>query len=330
MKSKINNQSGFSLVQLLIAIIIVSIGLAAAAKLATMQFQKDREERIDQSFEEINDLLLSYYTGVDADGNKNKRLPCPARRNLAIDDPNFGTENCSAATIVNHQTLTHPDTGFPLRVMIGALPARILSMPIENAYDVFDGQILYAVSEEMTSPTNFGRNDLASIQRQDVSGAVLGQPLPFLVISAGETGYGTYNKNGTLIENCPTTGNEKENCNNDAIFIDTEIAEGEANPNNFFDDRLGFDGTFFSRVAQTILINAQCPSGQFLSGLNAGQPECGKPSGGECENADKNGSTCNNPVSGCVNCSDKGDKCVGSLICGVCSNARCIAGGGSR
>lgn len=288
MAIKANKQSGFSLIQLSIAIIIASIGLVAAAKLATLQFQQNREERIDQSFEDINDLLLAYYIGVDKDGNDNERLPCPAKRDLAIDHPDFGREDCGSVAISAHPTLAHPDTGAPLRVMIGALPTRALSMATEDAFDVFGGQLLYAVSEEMTSPTNFGRNDLAVIQRRNTDNKILGQNLPFLVVSAGETGRGTYNKAGTLIKSCPANGDERENCDNNAIFLDADIAEANINSAAFYDDRIGYDGKFLAKVARFQVPDFNCPTGEVVTGFLNGSPICNEDaqgSGGSLEGA---------------------------------------------
>lgn len=317
---KSNRQSGFSLIQLSIVIVIASIGLAAAAKLATVQFQQDREERLDQSFEDINDLLLAYYIGVDKDGNDNERLPCPARRDLEISHPNFGAEACGSVTITAHSTLTHPDTGMPLRVMIGALPTRELSMATEDAFDVFGGQLLYAVSEEMTSNTSFGRNDVAAIQRRNTYNKILGQNLPFIVISAGETGRGTYNKAGTLIAACPASGNERENCDNNAVFLDFDIAESTTNADNFFDDRIGYDGRFLGEIARFQVPDFNCPMGEVITGFLNGTPICNEDAIGEatpnnCPNpGGKNGQGCG--------------QCGGSrIICGICSgpgNDSCV------
>lgn len=319
MKHKSNAQSGFSLIQLSIVIVIASIGLAAAAKLATVQFQQDREERLNESFEDINDLLLAYYTGVDENGDRNERLPCPARRDLAIDHPAFGREDCGAFT-PTESDIDHPDDpGRKLRVMIGALPVKELSISTENAFDVFGGQLLYAVSEEMTSPTNFGRNDVAAIKREDSDGVTLGQPLPFLVVSAGDTGIGTYNKGGTLIATCPATGSERENCDGDFTFLDADISESE-DTNTFFDDRIGFDGTFLADIARFQVPDFTCPDGEFVRGFLDGSPICNEDIQG---NGSQEGALCLNGISG------NGDQCFGTIRNGKCRGS-CSGAGASR
>lgn len=338
---KPNTQSGFSLIQLSIVIIIASIGLAAAAKLATVQFQQDREERLNKSFEDINDLLLGHYTGFETQYDLNgkaeqiqkKRLPCPARRNLAFDHPDFGKEACNNnVTIIESDVIDPTNSSRKLRVMIGALPVKELTLSTEDAFDVFGGQLIYAVSENMTDASNFGRSDMAVIQRRDIDGVSLGLNLPFIVVSAGETGRGTYNKAGALIAPCPTSGNDSENCdNNDIVFLDADIAESETNANNFFDDRIGYDGKFIARASQAVILNFTCPTNEFLSGFNGGQPQCGEAasSGGECSDAEKNGTACYGGVRISCGC-DKGGRCEGVWLCGICQDIRCIEGGGSR
>ena len=270
-----NTESGFSLIQLMIVIIIVSIGLVAAARLAQVKFQEDREIELSDSFENINELLLAYYTGVDETNAPIKRLPCPARRDLAINDPNFGAEDCAAAQIVS-SNVPHPDTaGTNLRVMIGALPVRELSIATEDGFDVFGGQLLYAVSENLTSDTNFLRHDMSAVQRLNDNGTLVGLPLPFIVISMGDTGRGTYNTGGALLEACPdeAVSREGENCDGDAVFLDAFITEKDGDV-NFYDDRVSFDGTFFAKAGNTLLVNLECPANEFLTGVVNGEAQC--------------------------------------------------------
>ena len=275
MKFTKNTESGFSLIQLMIVIIIVSIGLVAAARLAQVKFQEDREIEISDSFKNINDLLLAYYTGVDETGTPIKRLPCPARRNLAIGDLNFGTENCTAVQIVSGN-VPHPDAaGTNLRVMIGALPVKELSIATEDAFDVFGGQYLYAVSENLTNDSNFLRHDMSAVQRLNDNGTLVGLPLPFIVVSMGDTGRGAYGTNGIILEACPnkTVSREGENCDGDAVFLDAFITERSGDA-NFYDDRVGFDGTFFAKAGNTLLVNLECPANEFLTGVVNGEAQC--------------------------------------------------------
>ena len=169
MKHK-HTQSGFSLIQLSIVILIVSLGLAAAVQLSKINFQEEREEELAISFEDFNEALLAYYTGVDETGTAIKRLPCPARQDLPINDPNFGQEDCSGVSIVTSNVPNPDSPGTNLRVMIGALPVHELTLSTEEAFDVFGGQYLYAVSESLTSDTNFLRNDMSAVQRLNDNG----------------------------------------------------------------------------------------------------------------------------------------------------------------
>jgi len=209
-------------------VLIASLGLGAAIKLARVEFHERREKEIVTSFENINELLLSYYTGVDDTGNDIKRLPCPALPNLSIDDPDFGQEDCANATIVEGN-VPHPDDATRnLRIMIGAIPAQELSMANEEAFDVFGGQLLYAVSEDLTIDINFLRNDMSAIQRQNNNGTFSGLPLPYMFLSMGDTNIGAYGIDGNIIELCPdiAVSREGENCDRtDGVFLDAFITE---------------------------------------------------------------------------------------------------------
>jgi len=269
----VNTQGGFSLIQLSIVIIIASIGIVAVSKLATVQFYKSQEEKIDQSFDDIQDALLAYYVGVNEAGAPNRRLPCPARQDLAYDHPDFGKEDC-AGVAIQQGLVPHPDTGIPMGVLRGALPVREFLMSTEDAFDVHGGQILYAVSEEMTRAANYGRTDLSAISRTDVAGgAPVGQPLPFIAISMGETGAGAFGKNGNLITPCDNTKDDGENCDNNTLFLDTLISEN-TNVASFYDDRFAFDPRFFSKAANAIIANADCPPDEYLTGIQEGIPSC--------------------------------------------------------
>lgn len=273
MNKKSLYEEGFSLYQLLITVIIVSVGLTASIKLAYVEFQERREKKIIESFENINDLLLAYYTGVDENGDPIRRLPCPARQDLPINSPDFGKENCSGATVVTGN-VPHPDTGTNMRVMIGALPTKELSMPTKEAFDVFGGQILYAVSRDLTKDTNFLRHDMSAIQRLDDSGTLAGQPLPYMLVSMGESNKGAYSTGGVLLAPCEASERDSENCDNgNATFLDAFVAE-EHGSTGFFDDRVSFDGKFFSNAGQFIVLNFECPEDEVLRGMKNGEPIC--------------------------------------------------------
>jgi len=267
-----NKESGFSLIQLSIVIIITSIGLAAAVKLATVEHHKNQEIKLQQNFENINELLLSYYTGFDENNNPIQRLPCPARQDLAIDHPNFGREDCTGVAILPGP-VSHPDSASPMGVMYGAIPTKELSMATKDAFDVFGRQLLYAVSVNLTKDSNYLRNDMAAIQRKDDSGTVTGQSLPYVIVSMGDNGSGAFGQGGNLTSACDSTKRESENCDNDGVFLDAFITERE-NSSEFSDDRLGYDGKFFARAGQLIVINFECPENEVLRGMSNGKPLC--------------------------------------------------------
>ena len=271
--NKKHSEFGFSLIELSIVLIIVSIGLVTALQISKIEFYENSEQQLLNSFDDLNDLFLAHYTGTDESGNDIKRLPCPARQNLAIDHPNFGKENCTNVQFAD-SGIPNPNTpGTNLRVLMGAVPVQSLSVNTEAAFDIYGGQYLYAVSEGLTSSSNFLLSNLSAIKRKNPSGAAIGDLLPFVIASMGETGRGAYGINGNLIEVCPASQREGKNCNNDGIFMDA-FATSSSDDRAYYDGRLGFDESFFERVSNAVFIHINCPDGEFLSGYVKGTPIC--------------------------------------------------------
>ena len=281
---KKSSESGFSLIELSVAIIIISIGLITALQISKIEFYEESQEELLYSLNNANDLLLSYYIGTDQTGTQIRRFPCPARPDLPMTHVDFGKEDCSGVSIVN-STVPDPDSpGNNLEVLIGALPIQNLNARPEDAFDVYGGQYVYAVSAKQTIRVNFLRTDLNAVQRQDETSSNVGNPLPFLIASLGETGRGAYDIDGNLIEACPVSTREGENCDrNDAVFLDAFIAERVVDTaagtdqsfSAFYDGRLGFDEVFFGRVSNAVLLmDINCPDGEFLSGFVNGDPVC--------------------------------------------------------
>ena len=102
-----------------------------------------------------------------------------------------------------------------------------------------------------------------------------GLPLPFIVVSMGDTARGAYGSNGALLESCPneTVSREGENCDGDAVFLDAFITERDGDT-AFYDDRIGFDGSFFSQASNSFLVNLECPANEFLVGVKNGEAQC--------------------------------------------------------
>ena len=78
--------------------------------------------------------------------------------------------------------------------MIGALPVSELSLAHEDAFDVFGGQFIYAVSESMTVSANYGITNLGAVRFLDPSNLSqkVGIAIPFVVVSAGSCSAAVY------------------------------------------------------------------------------------------------------------------------------------------
>jgi len=275
--SKRNNQNGFSLLELSVAIVVLSLALVTAIQIGKIKSYEFLEEDQKKSYEQVNNLLLAYYIGFDEVGNRIQRLPCPARNNLPLEHPDFGVEDCASATLIDSGIPDPRAPGNNLQIMTGAFPINAVSAPIKHAYDVHGGQYLYAVSADLVLKENFLASNLNAVQVQNLSNAPTGGPLPYTIISMGENQFGAIGSDWNVIVPCPANDREGENCDGDNVFIDAyaPIAGYPNGPETaFFDGRLGYDHDFFNRITNAIFANIECPANEFLKGFVGGEPQC--------------------------------------------------------
>ncbi|HTK84647.1 MAG TPA: type II secretion system protein [Patescibacteria group bacterium] len=163
------------------------------------------------------------------------------------------TPNCSAGSPV---------------ILIGELPYATLGLPKVYAVDGYGRKFTYAVSANLTGVTAFD-NTKGAIAVSDLNGnsgnqgATIGPEtnVHYALISHGRDALGAFTPEGVLNGNCPATGKDRENCNNDGLFdngyglyfdqngvqqykrLETTVAGV-----NHFDDFVYFDFTLSSDI----------------------------------------------------------------------------------
>lgn len=251
------SSSGFTLIEMTIVILIVGLLMVPLTQMYSLYINEKRVMTTESSMENsIRSLALF----------SPKRFPCPSDRSLPPNHVNYGYEQCTGIptctaayqgicrvagtrdTDIDADALPDPVLigGVPFRTRVGAVT---VPLPLLNSSDTLDGwnrKLTYAVSERLTDAAKTG-----SLQdfKYGVIGAIdeHGNPTAgiaavgdaqLVVLSHGSTGNGAFSENGVAIP-CAATGQDRENCDNDNVFIEA-LGQYGANDANFFDDHVQF------------------------------------------------------------------------------------------
>jgi len=226
-------QAGFTLVEVCLVVLVGGILLAMFSD-SLMQMLTDSKVKTTQTrIKEINSALRQY-------ANYNNKLPCAANRDLAPTDPNYGvagtTAQCKAAWAGTISTGG---------VRIGMVPTRTLNLPDEYGYDGWGSRLTYAVTEALTDTATYNVQS-GAISIVDENGNSVIQPAGkgnFLVLSAGPDRKGAFNISAspgdTRAIPCSGTGQDLENCNDDATFV-AAVRNSDATGGAFFDDYVAY------------------------------------------------------------------------------------------
>lgn len=209
MSKKSTNQTGFTLVELTIVLIIVS--LLATSLMFGITAQRNTSEVADaqRQLENIREALLGFAIS-------NGRLPCPAIATLANTDPTAGKEDC---------TSQH-----------GVLPWVTLGMPEHDpwgnrytyfASDKFTGTIPLGALASFTLTTGIFPDHARTATLKDGNASTIALEVPAVIISHGKHAAGAYMPTGNQLSK--GTGDELINANTTQIFI-------SRTPDDNFDD----------------------------------------------------------------------------------------------
>jgi prepilin-type N-terminal cleavage/methylation domain-containing protein len=258
-------QPGFTLVELTIVMLIVSILLAGVLMPLSIQMEVRRYADTKKTMDQINEALIGF---VLAKG----RLPCPADRTLADGTANAGAERaaCTAAGtnlgVIPWVTLGVPETDewggrFTYRVTAGfadAVPSTAgcapPAPPSNASFALCDVGDL-RVQSRTTSKVIY-----------DLTSATVAPP-PAVFISHGKNGYGAYGPQGTLLSAVPAANvDETANASSSTtIFISREKTDassscsdttGTTTPMCEFDDLVAF-------IPLTTLMNRMVVAGKL-------------------------------------------------------------------
>lgn len=252
------NQAGFTLVELSIVLVIFGF-MMSIMMLALKLYMQEKREAVTEEAMEISQEAINEFQDIFG------RYPCPADQTLALDDPDYGVEDCTLAP-----SLTGRDTdgdGNPDGVIIGMVPFASLmdaglnaAIKEQSVYDGFDVRLTYAVTASLTSMDTFSDRG-GAIRVEDEHGQSVLSPLVdgedpgivhFVLISHGDNSIGGFSTEGEEIGDClggfteetddegdviMVGSDELGNCDGDATFIAGLRNDSEEDYN---DDRVSY------------------------------------------------------------------------------------------
>lgn len=223
----IARQGGFTLLEM--AIVLAIMGAIAGAAL-TLGSAKHESSKIDLTRERMAAIeealkLHAYSAGY---------LPCPADATALPASSTYGTAlNCSGVAPAGIDVAgTAGDT-----IWIGAIPTRTLNLPDSYMYDGWLNRFSYAaIAALATSPSNFKDYTTSAntgvIQILDYYGTQVTDASPdaivaYAVISHGKDGKGAITRSGQIPTLCTAITIDDQNCNADAVFVDSRMTDSE-------------------------------------------------------------------------------------------------------
>ena len=212
---------GFSLIELSIVIIVAGLMMSSF-----LSMWKVRTAGVDLAVtkENLHRAEIALKSFVEMNGS----YPCPASRDARKPDIDFGR----AVSVCGDPKETESDVKGvavasgrdELEVKIGILPFRSLGIPDAYAVDGWGNLLQYAVTGNLTNPDSFNQRGGAIdvIAGDSQSRLIPPGTAQYVVFSTGADGAGGYSMNGVTLSACPDGVPQTKNCDDDAVFIDTE------------------------------------------------------------------------------------------------------------
>ncbi|MGL4994585.1 MAG: prepilin-type N-terminal cleavage/methylation domain-containing protein [Deefgea sp.] len=241
-------QLGFSLVEMAVVLVVVGILMASLMGPITAQLDYQRSREAKRFIADSKEAILGFIL-------RNKRLPCPAKANLAEDDAKAGTEDCAFFAL--------PANLPPNPTSYGVLPWVDLGLP---QLDPWGRRYRYAVTGTFSDatpgvastggctssiPTTGASFSWCMAGDKDIKGiggvGIVANKVVVVVLSHGKNGLGGFDSAGNQL--LGAAGDELENANGDNIFISTGITDEPV-----FDDLIDW-------IAPPIIFNRMVAAG---------------------------------------------------------------------
>lgn len=230
-------QRGFTLIELAIVLVILTILIGGLAVPLSAQIQARRVAETRQTLEEAREAILGYAMTHPADVTGKRHLPCPD-----TDTPPDGKENRDAGSKTCAQTY-----GLLPWVDLGTAP-----------HDAWGNRLRYAVNWQYANgASGFSAGSVLNDPLDICNSHTCASPdvaanVVFVLVSHGPNGWGGRNVNGSALA-APSGADETANLDADRTYVSRAPSKPGA-ANGEFDDLLAW-------VPLSQLIAGVCPPG---------------------------------------------------------------------
>lgn len=193
-----SSQQGFSLTELSIVLLIISLMMGSILVLVTGKTQDMQINETNATIKAVNEALAAYVA-------ENRRIPCPSDITAAVSTASFGTENCGSQT--------------------GGIPNKTLQLPDEYAFDAWNRRLTYSVISGCTTSSGFVSASTcpgtpAGITINNAAGTTTTTTAAYVLVSHGTNGYGAWPHNGgTQISYSSADASEQQNADGNTTFV---------------------------------------------------------------------------------------------------------------
>lgn len=232
-------QRGFTLIEMAIVLVIITILIGGLAVPLSAQIQARRIAETKKTLEDAREAVLGFAMINNGTPSTNRRLPCP-------DIEGDGTESLNSS-------------GTECATSSGFLPWVDLGVANQDAWG---NHLRYEVNRDLADPENgFAGSVTATfplkICQTNTCDAIVAGNLAFVLVSHGPNGWGARNINGNTLA-LPSGDDEKDNLDNsDQIYV-SRSATKPGTSNGEFDDLLAW-------FSYPQLVARVCPTGSDCS-----------------------------------------------------------------
>lgn len=198
------SKCGFTLLELSMVLIILSLMMAGLLAMLTQQSRIAQREELIRKLDAIEEGLVAYYKR-----SSTQALPCPADHTLTVDNAQFGTAVAAGCAAIDS---SYKDVNSSR----GAVPVRSIGLTDDYAFDPWGNLFTYVVGNRATLANAFinypiGDASLDAIDAQDLDGNDLPPDKIMAIISHGPDGFCAFTANGVRKEGYST--NEQQQVN---------------------------------------------------------------------------------------------------------------------
>lgn len=210
--SRFGRLSGFTLLELGIVLIVLSLLAAGILAVATQNVRVNRQAELQEKLDTIEAAILAYRKEYEY-------LPCPGQSDLTNDEAAFGFQGATPGDCVTQIAITDPVATFSdgVNTVGGSIPVRDLNLNDEYMYDPWGNQFLYVVDKRATENATFNvkltdTSLIGSITVSDNGNNISTSTAVLLILSFGPNGHGAYQVSGDRKYEGSINTHELENC----------------------------------------------------------------------------------------------------------------------